>query len=412
MADLSVTIGLDQKELEAGLADAGKTLEKGMSAGKGISKGANFISDILGGNVGSAIGGLFGPVGAVVGQVFDQIIAKVRELAEYAKELRTIRLKTGLSYSEIEGINAIAKSAGISAGTMADSMVEFKKKSADAYIKGGELIRLLPKLGVGLDELRKGSFNYFQAIKLLSEAHKAGTDEATLDYYAHALLGSSYKEMLPLIRMGSTNLKLYNESIYKNSTEAVDAMARFGDAFDRWIQNLKNRSLELLGTVIKWSENSGNIAEASSIAKTINERNWIDPKGPFGKNKEAMIEKGYGIGAKKLLDFIGPGFTDEQRLNYAKIATDYMEKEKDKARFMEEFKKLLEQPGNKLSPFGFTEAGAASQMQQMGGGDVFGAVGFSPLEAIKDNTDRTANTLEAMLEMETGTGRPQDTLTK
>tara|TARA_R110000868_G_scaffold297840_1_gene558124 strand:+ start:1482 stop:2693 length:1212 start_codon:yes stop_codon:yes gene_type:complete len=403
MADLSVTIGLDQKELEAGLAQAGKSIEKGMSAGKGITKGANFISDILGGNVGSAIGGLFGPVGAAVGMVFDQIIGKVRELAEYAKELRTIRLKTGLSYAEIEGINAVAKSAGISATALADSMVDFRKKSADAFIKGGELIRLLPKLGVGLDELRDGSFDYFKAIKLLSEAHKAGTDAATLDYYANALLGSSYKEMLPLIRMGSTNLKLYNESIFKNSTEAVDAMARFGDAFDRFVTNVKNRALELVGGVMKFAEDRriGKIQE-----ETSRYMNFMRAEADSGKNFKPNPTEA----AQFLLKEIGPGFTDEQRTAFAKDAAKNIKNEDDRKMFMDEFSKIIEQPGKKLSPFGFTEAGAASQLQQMGGGDVFGAVGFSPIDRIAKATEETAQNTKPGAEQPSQ--RPQDALTK
>ena len=60
--------------------------------------------------------------------------------------------------------------------------------------------------------------------------------------------------------------------------------------------------------------------------------------------------------------------------------------------------------GKKLNPFGFSTANAASQMQQMGGGDIFGAISFTPLDAIKDNTDRAANALDAMLELETGMG--------
>jgi hypothetical protein len=383
MADLSVTIGLDQSELEKGLAAAGKSIDKGMGGAKGAKAGANFISDILSGNVGSAIGGLFGPIGSAFGAVIDQVIGKIRELAEYAKELRTIRLKTGLSYSEIEGINAVAKSAGISATAMAESMVEFRKKSADAFIKGGELIRLIPKLGVGLEELRDGSFDYFQAIKLLSEAQKAGTDAATLDYYANALLGSSYKEMLPLIKMGSTNLKLYNESIYKNSTEAVDAMARFGDAFDRWITNLKNRGLELVGGVFKFAEDR-RIAKIQE--ETSRYMNFMRAEADSGKNFKPNPTEA----AQFLLKEIGPGFTDEQRTAFAKDAAKNIKNENDRKMFMDEFSKLIEQPGKKLSPFGFTEAGAASQLQQMAGGDIFGAVGFSPLTMIEKNTKETA----------------------
>jgi hypothetical protein len=385
MADLSVTIGLDQSELEKGLAAAGKSIDKGMGGAKGAKAGASFISDILSGNVGSAIGGLFGPIGSAVGAVVDQVIQKVRELAEYAKELRTIRLKTGLSYSEIEGINAVAKSAGISATAMAESMVEFRKKSADAFIKGGELIRLIPKLGVGLEELRDGSFDYFQAIKLLSEAQKAGTDAATLDYYANALLGSSYKEMLPLIKMGSTNLKLYNESIYKNSTEAVDAMARFGDAFDRWITNLKNRALELVGGALNKVEKMNVNAYANSAEYTVRRARGTP-------EADAAIKKA----AQDFLKDIGPGFTDEQRKLFSEQAIFRIKQgggkngERDAEKFRTEFNKLLEQPGKKLSPFGFTEAGAASQLQQMAGGDIFGAVGFSPLTMIEKNTKETA----------------------
>ena len=63
--------------------------------------------------------------------------------------------------------------------------------------------------------------------------------------------------------------------------------------------------------------------------------------------------------------------------------------------------------GNKLNPFGLAPAGGVSSMQSMGGGDLFGAIAFSPLDAIKDNTERTASSLEAMMEMETGMGPSQ-----
>jgi hypothetical protein len=206
--------------------------------------------------------------------------------------------------------------------------------------------------------------------------------------------------MLPLIRMGSTNLKLYNEAIYKNSTEAVDAMARFGDAFDRWIQNLKNRSLELLGTVLNKAENGWIESSAKSAGAMVNVRSKGDEvPGEKGKSLQEISD----ISAKWLMEEIGPGFTDEKRMVYGKLAASQIENEDARKMFMDSFSKLLDQPGKKLSPFGFTEAGAASQMQQMGGGDIFGAVGFSPLERIATATEDTANTLEAMLQMETGT---------
>lgn len=381
MADLAVTIGLDQKELEEGLKNAGKTIEDKMGDKK-IKDAFGIASNIMSGNVGAGVGALFGPVGAAVGQFVDLLVSKARELADYAKELRTIRLKTGLSYQEIEGLNQVAKAAGISTSALADSMVEFKKKSADAFIKGGELIRILPKLGVGLEELREGSFDYFTAIKLLSEAQKAGTDDATMNYYANALLGASYKEMLPLIRNGSSNIKLYNDSIYKNSTEAVDALARFGDAFDIFVLNLKNRAVEILGTVVKFFENASDKSAAEFALARVSRA-----EGKTEKERKVIFEEA----AKEFIKNIGPGYSDEQRMAIAKNATYSGLSENDRKKYLVELERQLGfGAGKKLSPFGFTEAGAASQIQQMAGGDIFGAVGFSPLTMIEKNTKETA----------------------
>jgi hypothetical protein len=55
-----------------------------------------------------------------------------------------------------------------------------------------------------------------------------------------------------------------------------------------------------------------------------------------------------------------------------------------------EIEKQLKGEGKVLSPFGMSEAGAASQLQSMGGGDIFGAVAFTPMERIATATEETA----------------------
>ena len=396
MADLTATLGLNTDELKKGMADAGKTVEKGFSNTQ-LAKGIGGIGQIMSGNIGAGVGAMFGPVGEAVGGVFDIIIGKVKELAEYAKELRTIRLATGATYQEIESANAVGKATGVSPQAIANSMVEFRKRAAEASIKGSEMNNALYKMGIGMDKVKDGTVGYWDVVRSLSAAHKAGTDDATLEYYAQTLLGSSFKEMLPIIRMGSTNVKLYNESIYKNSTEAVDAMARFGDSFDRWVTNLKNGSLELLGGIIQF-------AEARRIGKLEEETsrymNFMRSEADSGKNFKPDSKEA----ANFLLKEIGPGFTDEQRMGFATDAAKNIKNESDRKMFMDSFSKLLEQPGNKLNPFGLAPAGGVSSMQASGGGDLFGAIAFSPLDAIKDNTERTASSLEAMMEMETGMG--------
>ena len=78
--------------------------------------------------------------------------------------------------------------------------------------------------------------------------------------------------------------------------------------------------------------------------------------------------------------------TNEERAAFVLEEIDDDKKEAAK----KEIEKQLKGNGKVLSPFGMSEAGAASQMQQMGGGDIFGAVAFSPMERIATATEETA----------------------
>jgi hypothetical protein len=78
--------------------------------------------------------------------------------------------------------------------------------------------------------------------------------------------------------------------------------------------------------------------------------------------------------------------TDEEIIKYVLKGFD----PEDRKKAEEEIRKQLKGNGKILSPFGMAEAGAASQMQQMGGGDIFGAVAFTPLERIATATEATA----------------------
>jgi hypothetical protein len=78
--------------------------------------------------------------------------------------------------------------------------------------------------------------------------------------------------------------------------------------------------------------------------------------------------------------------TAEERAKFVLEEIDDDKKEAAK----KEIERQQKGKGTKLSPFGMAEAGAASQMQQMGGGDIFGALAFTPLERIAEATEATA----------------------
>ena len=64
--------------------------------------------------------------------------------------------------------------------------------------------------------------------------------------------------------------------------------------------------------------------------------------------------------------------------------------ESDAKDFMDKFAKILGEGGKKIQPSGLQSAQGASQLQQMGGGDIVSAIAFTPLERIATATEETA----------------------
>jgi hypothetical protein len=379
MADLAVTIGADTTELEKKAKSAGKTLEKELGkGGKGVMKGVDFASNLMSGNVGAAVGGLFGPLGAAIGGFVDDVVKKAKELIDKAIELRALSFQTNLSPQQIQGLEPIAKATGISIGKLADNMTEYNRRLGYAQMHGGEMNVLLNKMGVSFDQIKNRSFTYFDAINALSKAQAAGTDEATLNHYANVMLGSSYKELLPLIKIGSSNLKLYAEQTKKTSQESIDALTETGDAWNLFIQNVENTTMDLLGKFLKWAGK-----DASQVSKELQlismNKNYDTPQKVISQ----MLKQLGPMRPDKARTLVEQGIEINKTTSYGKPISNERAKE-----LLDALYQQIPKPGtgNKLNPFGSELAQGASQMQAMGGGDLFGAVTFNPQKEIANNT--------------------------
>jgi hypothetical protein len=395
MADLAVTIGADTTELEKKVKEAGKTIKNGLSPGGaggagGAGKAIDFASNLLAGNVGAAVGSLFGPVGQAIGQFVDQLAAKAKELMDEAIQLRTLSYQTNLSPQQLQGLEGIAKATGISLGKLADGMNEYNRRLGYAQMHGGEMNVLLNKMGVSFDQIKNRTFTYFDAIKALGEAQAAGTDEATLNHYANVMLGSSYKELLPLIKMGSENLRIYSEGIYKTSKESLDALTEAGDAWNSFTESVKNLAMEALGAILQLFSDS-----PADIANKIQRRaaGTNDLQNPEQILKDMSVEMGAMDPKKKkemLQNAVAIMGSDNTYGNQLGVA--------QQRAFLDAIEKMFPAGNakNKLNPFGAEQAQGASQMQQMGGGDIFGAISFNPFDRTATATEASAESLKAI----------------
>lgn len=398
MADLSVTIGLDQKELESGLANAGKSIGKMGGQGGGANQNpfqgaanqlssAQGIGTLLGGPIGGLIGGFLDAFGGIISSV----MAKVKELADYAQQIRRISLTTGLGIDQIRQLEAIGQAFGVGIETMSRSVVEFTRRMGEARIKGGEATNILAKMGVGLDEISNGTFNANRAMKMLADSYAAGTDEATLLYYGTKLFGDSFKELLPIIKAGSKAIDDSANTYLKANETATGAFGRLGQDMDNWGRTFKNGFINLIGSVVEVTENA---------ISRINNMNSPGFWNPFESSEDK---------AKRVIKNAPQYMTNEEIVKFA-LRTSYNEDEQETAR--KELEKQLKGKGKKLSPFGLSEASGASQLQSMGGGDIFGTMAFSPLTQIEKNTKETADNTKPIGQPSPQPTRPPDVLTK
>lgn len=377
MADLSVTIGLDQTELEKGLAGAGKSIGKMNAGGKDMNPFQR-AADTL--STGAGIGGLIaGPIGAAIGGFFDaflgminSVLSKIKEIAEYAQSIRLASLTTGLSIDQVREMEALGQAFGVSLQTMTRSFVEFTRRMGEVRIKGGEATNILAKMGVGLDELAGGTFNANRAMKALADSYAAGTDEATLLYYGTKLFGDSFKELLPIIKAGSKAIDDASGTYLEGVSDSTAAAGRLSNDISNIFRSVQNGLINLFGSFVLMIER---------IQYRVNNLFSPGAYNPFETLKNEV--------ARKLANT--PKYmTNEERAKMVLADIDFKGSKRREEAAKEEIKKQLQGDGNILSPFGLSPAGAASQMQQMGGGDIFGAVSFTPMERIATATEETA----------------------
>jgi hypothetical protein len=373
MADLSVTIGLDQSELEKGLAGAGKSIGN-MGKGGGTQNPFQGAADQL--SSGQGIGTLLaGPIGGMIGAFTDafggmigSVLSKIKEVAEYAQKLRRISLTTGLDVGQVRQLESIGMAFGVSLESMSRSVVEFTRRMGEARIKGGEVTNILAKMGVGMDEVANGTFDHQRAMQMLADSYAAGTDEATLLHYGTKMFGDSFKELLPIIKAGSRAIEDAADSYHTANEGAVGALGRGKQDMEKWGQAWDNFWINLIGSVFEMIEEL-----QFSVANFFSPGAW----NPFESLEDEI---------KRKIDNAPKYMTDEEIKKFVLDEVDDDKKEEAK----KELDKQLKGNGKVLTPFGMSEAGAASQMQQMGGGDIFGAVAFTPLERIATATEETA----------------------
>lgn len=407
MSDINIKIGADTSALDAAMSKSGNTIFSSINRESAkiqvppkpppIPKQQTLADKInqFQGSPFASIGALFGPEGAAIGAtidalsgIFSSVTSFVKEMVSQAKEIRNLSIATGLTTKQLQSMAGMAEASGVSLSTIAHAFAEFNKRMGEMQIKGNGLNYSLARLGITEDMLNNKTVTAQNAIIALAKAYEAGTDATTLAYYGNQLFGSSFEQLLPIIKRGTAALQTYAGEQAVNSQETIVALDRAGHAWDWFWNTFKTTMMEGLGRNLMILE-AFNDAAIALYSRTL--------IATMGAKRAGEITS----------RMISANATETQRLIIAGSATQGLSAEEQK-QYMEGFG--TGKPGNKLNPLNNPLAVGASTLQQMGGGDIVSAMAFTPLEKIADNTGKTADHLQTIVE-KTEKEQPQKSYT-
>lgn len=366
-SEIVVTVGADATELEKGLNEV--TNEASKKGGEATSKATGFAS---------ILGRAYG-VASMIGGVFSGIFDGVMSIARKAQELRNLSVATGMPIEQLQKYEVLAKNAGMSLSSFAHSIAEFNKNMGAAKIRGSEANAALTKLGFGMADITKGNFKYNDALLALAASYEAGTDQATLMHYGVQLFGSSFEQLLPIIKQGTINIKKQMDDLGVSNDSLARSAANASDVINRASQKIENGLINIVGLFAQAGED---ILDETDLL--MNKVYGLLRRGVGTSNE--TITKDY---ADAVVKQMSSGKSKEEQKRYFEYYGAQLDEESKKV-YDARIKELMSANGRKLTPLGLSEAQGASTMQQMGGGDIVSAIAFTPLERIATATEETA----------------------
>jgi len=373
-SDITVTLGIDASQMQNGLNEVVNAARK--AEGQGRNGVMSWLKTFNQGGIGGLMAKALGPEAQIIYEALAPVFDAIKAVVEKAKELRNLSLATDIPTGELRKLEVVAERSGVSLGQLAHSVSEFNKNMGKARISGSEMNNLLNKLGVSQEEISRGTYDYNKGLRDLAKAHKAGTDAATLAYYGNVMFGSSFEQLLPLIKQGTGELDKAGRWIYKTSNIANEQLADMSDRWDKFWANLKNGFAEFVG----FADMYLNMTRNAAVTAATYGMALVSPK-----NAAAMLNEGF-VGGK------------EARILAGKTIASGLPQEKADV-FLKKLDELVNgEAGKKLTPLGLQTAQAASTLQQMGGGDIVSAYAFNPQEETAKNTARMVELQQQQLD--------------
>jgi hypothetical protein len=265
------------------------TLGVGMQAMAAQASAASASTGILG-----AVLQTFGKGGAAAAIAIGAVVLAVHKLSEgvhataqYARDLKNFADATGLTTSQIQGLNKEASRFGIGTDEMRSSLMRFTSTFEEVRSGGGALLEIIRKIDSGLGEQALSAANEEEALNVLAAAYRKAGDEFQRARLLRAAFGRGGAAMGPLIEnldLDKITDKYAGRGLSENT---IDQLKLLEGEIKTIGGNVSNRIYSLFA--VPWLEAEKAVLQyADAITKDV-EKSIKGPRTPTVSDLPALI---------------------------------------------------------------------------------------------------------------------------
>jgi len=362
------------------------------------------------------IGGAFALTALV-----DKFMEKLGEANEYFKTLNESMRRFGGSGDEFQRVAGLAKSVGVPIEVVSKSMGLFSKYVGLASKDVSGHGKVLRELGFSNEQIASGTITATEALASLSKQLEMTGNENLVAANATLIFGRSGAELMPIIRKGesaireqSAALKTYSEAELQAAEAAERAIARRQAAwakFFRWLAlqvdeaEVKNVVGETITSTSKELQEKGVKLNTAEGQAQLNQE-IIKRLSSQGVGYEAQQ-----VGALAYLrqQVSTPGLPREVREGMTSEINKLVEQMKKTSDQTKEAKEAA--TAGAAGAGGFTSL-VSSSLQALGGGDITSVMSGLGTNEVADNTKRTADGVQKLVETTTASDKPVNNVAK
>jgi len=160
------------------------------------------------------------------------VVAGLKRIADKFDRIHKLSIRFGASAESIQRLGFAAEQNGASMETMAKAMAQGNRSAQEAANGLKTYTRAFDALNINVEEFK--NLNQEDQMYAIADAYRNATNKNQALAAAQQILGRSALELVPLLKLGSEEMKKLSEGITTLTNDQVASFAAANDALNRY----------------------------------------------------------------------------------------------------------------------------------------------------------------------------------